>query len=166
MATIELTNEQRQLLKAEAGKPINVVDPGTMERFVLLAQEQYEHLRSLLEQMLPGEPAAAVDEIPAGILHSQQAFWRELPEMLKNKKNHGKWVCYHDEERVGISADDLPLIRECLRRGLSDDAYYVTMIRPRESASWEPEEIVPIKPIHCEAGAIPTTEIGNTQGPT
>ncbi len=45
----------------------------------------------------------ASDGVPAGILRSQQAFWRDLPELLKNKNNHGKWVCYRGDERVGIA---------------------------------------------------------------
>lgn len=68
--TIELTEEQRQALQAEQGKPVDVVDPATQRRYVLLAQEQYERLRSLLDQppAAPSEspPAAAVGAKPEG----------------------------------------------------------------------------------------------------
>ena len=35
------------------------------------------------------------------VLRSQQAFWRDLPELLKDERNHGKWVAYHGERAGG-----------------------------------------------------------------
>src|SRR5882672_1802892 len=139
MTTIELTDDQQQALQAEQGKPLDVVDPATKQRYVLLAQEQYERVRSLLEQPSP----TFATEVPLGILRSQQAFWRDLPELLKNKKNHGKWVCYHGAERVGIAAKSDDLIRECLRRGLKDDQYDLDVIEPHALPPWEAEEFEP-----------------------
>ena len=55
MTTIELTNEQSQALVAEGGKPLNLVDPATMQRYVLIAQEQYERVQELLEQESPAD---------------------------------------------------------------------------------------------------------------
>jgi hypothetical protein len=143
MTTIELTDEQRQALRAEHGKPVDVVDPATRQRYVLLLQEQYERVRSLLER---GEVPARREWagiIPPGILRSQEAFWRDLPQMLKDKRNHGKWVCYQGDERIGIARTEAELIRECLRRGLRDDAYDLDVIEPRAIPPWEPEEIEP-----------------------
>jgi hypothetical protein len=57
MTTIELTEQQRQALLAESDKPIDVVDPGTQQHYVLIAQEQYERLRALLEQKVPQPPS-------------------------------------------------------------------------------------------------------------
>ena len=54
MTEIELTDAQRQALQAEQGKPVDVVDPATRRRYVLLAHEQYERVRALLEPA--GEP--------------------------------------------------------------------------------------------------------------
>jgi hypothetical protein len=140
MTTIELTDDQRQALQAEQGKPIDVVDPATHQRYVLIACEQYERVRALLEQGTGQESPAAAEGIPPGILRSQQAFWRDLPELLQNKRNRGKWVCYHGDERIGIGKYE-DLIRECLRRGLADDTYDLDVIEPRAIPPWEPEEI-------------------------
>ncbi len=83
----------------------------------------------------------AISDVPEGILRSQQAFWRDLPELLKKKKNHGKWVCYHRDECIGIASTADELIRECKRRGLTRDTYYSDVIVPYDCAPWEVEEI-------------------------
>jgi hypothetical protein len=79
--------------------------------------------------------------IAPGILRSQQAFWRDLPELLKDKRNHGRWVAYRGDERIGIARTQLELIRECVRRGLRDDEYDLDVIEPRARPPWEPEVI-------------------------
>jgi hypothetical protein len=149
MTTIELTDEQRQALQAEPGKPVDVVDPATRRRYVLLDQDQYERVRSVLENAAssPSGPASSF-EVPPGILRSQQAFWRDLPDLLKNKRNHGKWVCYQGDARIGIAGTQRELIQECLRRGLRDDEYDLDVIEPRGLPPWEPEEVEPIGPWH------------------
>lgn len=141
--SIELTDEQRLALQAEPGKPVDVVDPSTSQRYVLIAREQYEQVRSLLEDGEAPEKPEGASEIPPGILRSQQAFWRELPELLKDKRNHGKWVCYHGDERVGIARTQRDLIEECLRRGFKDDDYDLDVIEPHAFPPWESEEIEP-----------------------
>jgi hypothetical protein len=76
---IELTDEQRRALHAEQGKPIDLVDPATQQHYVLLAREQYERVRSLLEGPTeqapppPASPAAAGEEEP------QRVRLRDLP---------------------------------------------------------------------------------------
>ena len=151
MTTIELTDQQRHALQMDQGKPIDVVDPATMKHYVLIGQEQFERVRLLLEQeVAPGEEGPG--EVAPGILRSQQAFWRDLPELLKTKKNRDKWVCYHGDERIGIANDDVPLIRECLRRGLTDDVYDLFIIQPLDIPPWEPEEVEPLGPWHFEGG--------------
>ncbi len=141
MTEIELTDEQRRALAAEQGKPLTVIDPATQQRYVLLAREQYERVRSLFEQGGGQEMPAAASQVPAGILRSQQAFWRDLPELLRAKGHHGRWVAYHGDERVGIATTERDLIRECLRRGYRDDEYYTDVIVPHDQPPWEPEEI-------------------------
>lgn len=139
--SIELTAEQRQALQDEQGKPVDVVDPATRQRYVLIAREQYEHVRSLLEGSAAPHTSEVASDVPPGILRSQQAFWRDLPELLKNKRNHGKWVCYHGDERVGIARTQREIIKECLRRGLKDDEYDLDVIEPHALPPWEAEEI-------------------------
>lgn len=142
MTEIELTNEQRQALQAERGKPVDVVDPTTHERYVLLARELYERVLEVLEREAGPEAADVAPAIAPGILRSQQAFWRELPQLLTQKKLLRKWVCYHGDERIGIGRYE-DLIRECNRRGLRDDEYDLDVIEPHAHPPWEPEEIEP-----------------------
>ena len=150
MTTIELTEAQRHALLRGEGKPIHVVDPATQQCYVLLAREQYERVRALLEQKTEPAQAAAPSSVSPGILRSQQAFWRDLPELLADKRNHGKWVCYHGAERIGIAAGDEPLLGECVRRGIPDDEYDLFVIKPRPLPPWEPEETEPLGPWHFE----------------
>jgi hypothetical protein len=41
---IELTEQQRQAIRQQPGKPVQLVDPDTHQTFVLLQQEEYERL--------------------------------------------------------------------------------------------------------------------------
>ena len=113
--------------------------------------EQYRHVRQFLDRVgakarqtlgVP-DPSSSREafEIPPGIRRSQEAFWRDLPELLKTRKNRGKWVCYRGDERIGIASTQVELIRECLRRGLHDDEYDLDVIEPHAIPPWEPEEI-------------------------
>ena len=148
---VELTEEQRQAVQEQAGGPVEVIDPDTQRAYVLLAREQYEQMRSLVES--EREPTHRVAEdapgIPPGILRSQQAFWRDLPHLLSQPKLRGRWVCYHGGERIGIGTYE-ELIRQCGRRGIPDDAFYLGRIRPRELPPWEPEDVEPLGPHHLE----------------
>lgn len=144
MTEIELTDAQRQALQAEQGKPVDVVDPATRQRYVLLAREQYERVRALLEPAGAPEPPEATAEIPPGILRSQQAFWRALPELLRHRRNRGRWAAYHGDEQIGVARTRDELIREVLRRGVSSDDYYVGRIEPQDQAPWETIEVEPI----------------------
>jgi hypothetical protein len=58
MPIIELTDAQRQALQAEPGRPVDVLDPATQQRYVLLAREQYEQVRALLEGGPRSAPSA------------------------------------------------------------------------------------------------------------
>jgi hypothetical protein len=81
-----------------------------------------------------------------------QAFWRDLPELLQNKRNKGMWAAYHGEEQVAITADDVEAYQECFRRGLRRGEFYVGKIKadpdgvppwgtfPADRSSYEYEE--------------------------
>jgi hypothetical protein len=71
---------------------------------------------------------------------------------LRQKKNEGRWVAYHGDERVGIARTKPELVREIVRRSIPRDESYVTLIRPRDLPPWEPEEIEPTHPHHLENG--------------
>jgi hypothetical protein len=64
-------------------------------------------------------------EIPPLELQSQKAFWRDLPELLKMKRNRKKWAAYHGDERVAITGSDVDAYQECFRRGLKHEEFYV-----------------------------------------
>src|SRR5882724_6130634 len=103
--TLELTEQQRQMMAEQPGRPLALVDPVTLRTYVLIASEQFEKVRPLLEngrQHLVS-PVEDANVVPPGILRSQQAYWRDLPELLKRWRYRGRWVCYHDDERIGIA---------------------------------------------------------------
>jgi hypothetical protein len=129
---IELTEQQQRALETGTEDPPRVVNPRTNETSVLLHEEEYRRLK--------GEPAPADDfpEIPPGIRRSKEAFFRDLPQLLANKRNERCWVAYHGDERIGIARNPDKLIREIQRRGLKSSEYYMGVIREHEP---EPEEI-------------------------
>lgn len=97
---------------------------------MLLKAEVYERIKPLL--------AESQDEIPEGIRRSQDAFFRDLPELLKDESLLGQCVAYCGDERIGIAPSDEPLIREINRRGIPDDEFDLFVIRPQGR---EPEEV-------------------------
>ena len=64
-----------------------------------------------------------------GTRRALAALRRDLPELLADRRTRGKNVCYHLEERLGISSDYLSLVRECVRRGLPEDEWIVMTIQ-------------------------------------
>ena len=146
---VELTDQQRQVVQEQAGGPVEVIDPDTRCAYVIVAREQYERMRSLIgsEQEPSHRVAEVAPGIPPGILRSQQAFWRDLPHLLSQRKLREQWVCYHGDERIGIGAYR-DLIRECIRRGIPDDAFYLGRISPHAIPPWEPEDVEPLGPQH------------------
>jgi hypothetical protein len=117
---IELNAEQRQAVAQ--GEPVRIVDPLTQDAYVLVRAEVYERLSG---ELPPPELPPPNPKIPPGVLHSEQAFWQDLPELLKHKRNRGKWAAYHGSERVAIGRTDVEAYQECFRRGLKDEEFYV-----------------------------------------
>ena len=96
-------------------------------------------------RLAPDEAEQISDfDIPEGIRRSQDAFFRDLPELLKDESLRGQWVIYHGDERIGFAPKKQPLIEECLRRCLKDDEYDVFVVEPQ---SREPEQIEIVT--HC-----------------
>jgi hypothetical protein len=149
--TLELTKPQRQAVQEQVGPPVEVIDPDTQRAYVLLAREQYERICCVLggKRQSADRSAEVATGVPPGILRSQEAFWRDLRQLLSQRKLRGRWVCYHGGERIGIGTHE-ELIRECRRRGVADDSYYLGRIRPRELPPWEPEEVEPLGHHHLE----------------
>lgn len=57
--TVELTEEQRQLLRMAAGEPLRLRDPATREEYVLLRAPVYERMKNLLYEDADADPSRA-----------------------------------------------------------------------------------------------------------
>jgi hypothetical protein len=90
--------------------------------------------------------------IPVGIRRSQEAFWRDLPALLKKKGNHGKWVAYHGDERIGIAAREVELLRKCRMLGVLDEEFYTDVIIQYDRPPWVPEPL-DARPVEVESGS-------------
>jgi hypothetical protein len=133
MSMTGLTPEQRRLVEEAGDRPLRIEDPELHQAYVLIRAEVYERVRDVIEPR-SGDQV----QVPEGIRKSQEGFFRDLPELLKDRRRKGWYVAYHDHEQIGIARDDAPLIRECLHRGLKRDEYDILIIEPQ---SPEPEEI-------------------------
>jgi hypothetical protein len=131
---IELTPEQCQALDRQNGEPARVVDPATRRAYVLLPAEDYDRLVGVVPP--PSEEVSS--GISPQMLRSQQAFWRDLPSLLKSWRTRGKWVAYHGDERVGIARTGTELYQRCLGQGLQRGEFYVGKIEEHETAPWVP----------------------------
>jgi hypothetical protein len=134
MSRTGLTPEQRRLVEEAGDRPVRLEDPELHQAYVLIRAEVYERVRDVLE------PTRSIVDLPVpeGVHRSQEGFFRDLPQLLKDSKLHGRFVAYHGDERVKIARSEPAVIRECLRRGLRPDQYDIFVIRPQ---SPEPEEV-------------------------
>jgi hypothetical protein len=144
-----LTPELKQAIEQAGDELVRLEDPQTRQTYVLLKAEVYESIREILgdEWRQAATPPRAMENatrrmeegnIHEGIRRSQEAFFRDLPELLKDRRLRGKWVAYHGDERVKIGRTQTDVIKECNRRGLEIDQYDVFVIEPQ---SQEPEEV-------------------------
>src|SRR5438105_12771558 len=146
---IELSNEQQQAV--QQGRPVEIVDPNTERAYLIIARDAYEPSRALQDRPASAVAAEDTSGIPPGILRSQQAFWNDLPELLKTRHNHGRWVGYYGDQRVGIAGTKTQLVRAIHQHKISRAECYLAVIRPREIPPWETEEIEPLGPQHFES---------------
>jgi hypothetical protein len=123
---IELTPEQRQALDERRGEPVRVLDPVTNNAYLLVREDVFERMAGVL-QTSEHEPPANIDP---RMLRSMQAFWRDLPGLLQDKRKRGKWAAYRGDDRIVISADDVDAYQACLRQGMQRGEFYVGKIEP------------------------------------
>jgi hypothetical protein len=143
---IELNAEQRQAITQ--GEPVRIVDPLTHDVYVLVPAEEYERLADA-----PHRPARQPNpNISPLVLRSQQAFWRDLPGLLVDGRNHGKWAAYHGEDRVAIAQSEVDAYQECLRRGLNRAEFYVGKLEA------DPDGIPPWGTIECDRSLYEATD--------
>lgn len=105
-------------------------------------------MQSNSDKLLAGQSAETPAESTVGhvctiapmVAKSQEAFRRELPELLRRR--HGWWVAYHGDERIGFAQTEIELVEECLRRGLTEDQFIIQGILP-DAADEDVEIITP-----------------------
>ncbi len=68
------------------------------------------------------------DSIPAAIQASQQAFIRDLPELLTS--HYRQWVAYCGSQKIGIGRSKSDLYEQCLQQGLRRSDFVVRSIEP------------------------------------
>ena len=117
-----ITPEQRHEIDQVGA--VRVEDAETHAAYVILRADVYEQIKSLLEN--------GREKIADGIRRSQEAFFRDLPELLKDKGLLGQCVAYCGDECIGIAPSDEPLILEINRRGIKDDEFDLFVIRPQD----------------------------------
>jgi hypothetical protein len=92
MTPIQLTDEQSRALEHSDAYPPSAIDPRTNTAYVLVRTDVYERARALLEQPPPAAVAEPGTRISPEMLRSQQAFWRDLPELLKLRSRRCRFV--------------------------------------------------------------------------
>lgn len=140
---IELTEQERLL--AQQGQPVEVIDPATNAAYVLIARERFEQLRPLLTAQC--EAPSLESRIREGIRISQEAYRRDLPDLLKQKKLYHQWLAYNRNDRIAIGSSGNALTDQCFARGLSEDEFFVGWIDP---CGLVEEEEVEARPQHYE----------------
>jgi hypothetical protein len=145
MATIGLSPEQRRLVEQAGDEPVRIDDPDTHATYILVREDVYRRLEGRVgtpgaDRALRGPGDDHAVEVSEGLRRSREAFLRALPRLLARPRLQGRWVAFHGDEQVGLARRAEPLIRECVRRGLAHDQYYVGCIRPHAA---EPEEVDP-----------------------
>jgi hypothetical protein len=135
---IELDPEQRQAIAQ--GQPVQIIDPLTHDAYVVVRAGEYARLTGA-PRRAAGEPNP---EIPPMILRAQRAFWRDLPGLLLDRRNHRKWAAFHGDERVIIARSEVEAYQECFRRGLDRGEFYVGKLAA------DPDGIPPWGTIECD----------------
>jgi hypothetical protein len=143
---IELNTEQRQAMAQ--GQPVRIIDPVTHDAYVVVPAAEYERLAGA-----PPPPAGQPHpEIAPLMLRSQQAFWRDLPGLLMDRRNLRKWAAYHGEDRVAIAKSEVDAYQECFRRGLNRGEFYVGKLDAH------PDGIPPWGTIECDRSLYEATD--------
>jgi len=86
--------------------------------------------------MQPDKESAAAP-IPSIESQSMDAFYRDLPELLK--KHSREWVAYHGDELIGVGRTKTALYLKCLGDGLKEDEFVVRFVH--ELALSDHEEV-------------------------
>src|SRR5947207_1114340 len=77
---------------------------------------------------------------PPGVRRSMEAYWRDLPALLKSRYR-GQWVAYQGDERLGFARTKGELYQECYRRGLRDSKFWIDRVEPDYQPPWVPIQV-------------------------
>jgi hypothetical protein len=133
----KLTDQQSQAVAEQPNRPLELIDPVTQKRYVLVRAEEFERLRA--SAAAPAGPAEA--PLPAGVLRAQQAFWRELPRLLTDRHARGRWVLFHGDRLEGFARHSWELYQKCTRLDIPNGEYYIGQVVEYDQPPWEPLEI-------------------------
>ncbi len=89
MSMIGLTPEQRRFVLEAGDQPVRIEDSEMHQAYVLIRADVYERVRGAIEPVSWEEL-----HVPEGIRKSQEAFFRDLPELLKDRRLRGKYVAW------------------------------------------------------------------------
>jgi hypothetical protein len=123
---LELTPERRQALDKQSGAPVRILDPVTHDAYLLVREEVFERMAGV-RPTPEHEPPANIDP---RMLRSMQAFWRDLPGLLRDRRHKGKWAAYCGDEQITIGKGQVETYQECLRKGMQRGEFYVGLIEP------------------------------------
>src|SRR5712691_469316 len=90
---IHLTEQRRQAIDAQQSQPVEVVDPAH-EPGVRPGRRRGVRAGAGAAGAAPAAAAALHAEIAPRMLQSMQAFWRDLPELLKLRSRQRRYVAY------------------------------------------------------------------------
>jgi N-methylhydantoinase B/oxoprolinase/acetone carboxylase alpha subunit len=94
-----------------------------------------QKMREELEHMAMDEQRAYWHaKIHPMIRLAQEAFQRELPELIK--KHKGWWAAYHGDKRLEIAKDDRILYKKFSGNIIPEDELLVELIEHRPSEYW------------------------------
>ena len=108
------------------------------DTLVLLRREEYERLRAAIDV---SSPLSRADSVPTGIRRAQEAYWRDLPKVLKLRSSKRRWVAYYADKRLGFGRTMAELYQACTRLGIPTSEVYVDRLEPRDLPPWEEEMI-------------------------
>jgi hypothetical protein len=83
----------------------------------------------------PASPEASESKalpftIPPMIQEANDAFDRDLPELLRTHEN--KWVAYRGSQRIGFGKTKTELYQRCLNDGIPENELLVRCVEPFE----------------------------------
>jgi hypothetical protein len=142
-APMTITPEQKRAVDEAGELPVRVEDPETKRPYVIVREEVYDklwtsfaadHSERSPQQIGELQP----DEVPEGLRLAQEAFFRDLPVMLKDRNMLGKWVAYHRDQRIAVGRREGDVLAEVVCRKIPGDEFCTFIVRPQSPA---PEEV-------------------------